>query len=1237
MDQMSGADLPNHALDKTEQPQTIPQKAMLPEATPLEAMTFPLHGARLIEASAGTGKTFTIAGLYLRLLLGHGSVETKHRVPLTVDQILVVTFTEAATAELRDRIRARIHDARIAFARGQSSDPVIQPLLSEFDDHKQAADILLQAERQMDEAAVYTIHGFCQRMLTQNAFESGSRFNNEFVTDESHLKAQVVADYWRRNFYPLPFTLAGEIRQLWGSPSELLSDISNYLTGAPLSLSVPAMKGSLADLHTENLKKIDELKALWRDSQDDFLALIADSDINKRSYTKKSLPTWLEAVNAWAATETTGYDYPDKLEKFAQNVLLDKTPKGNAPQHVVFAAIETFLANPISLKAPLLAHAIEHCRVMLANAKNQKQWLSFDDLLTQLSASIDTDESELLAERIRTLYPVAMIDEFQDTDPLQYSIFNRIYLNNPECGLFMIGDPKQAIYGFRGADIFTYIKARNQVSAHYTLGTNWRSSADMVQAVNQVFALPDSPFIYDSDIPFLPVNYSPNAEKRIWTMGGQKQPALTYWLQNAEEKPLPKGEYLTRMAEATASQIQTILTQAQLGQACLVNGEKEKAVQAGDIAVLVRTGSEGRMIKQALADQGIASVYLSNRDSVFTSSVAQDIQRLLQAVLTPENDRALRASLASELFALDAASLDALNNDEIVWENAVNEFKEYRKLWVQRGVLPMLRAVISKRHIAERLLEEGASSQGENGERVLTDVMHIGELLQQASNELDSDHGLLRWLAQSISDAENGLGGSDDQIQRLESERNLVQIVTIHKSKGLEYDLVFLPFVFSYREASEAKYYDAANDRTVLDITGNDASMQQADKERLAEDLRLIYVALTRAVYACFIGASPLRNGRSTKEPTGVHRSAIGYLVQNGQEGGINDLYQGLKQQQDKLDCVALGEPPKQLEEMYVAPQEEVCDLTAKELQNPIDRNWRITSYSGLVKQGSHQTEHDATIEITGFDIDSSEEHDEADLVEPVRSIFTFPRGARPGTFLHSLFEEIEFTQPATTKENTQIILGLMESEQLDEEWLPILQQLIDTVLATPLDGKSLLLNQKAPSQRLVEMEFLLPIEVLSAPALNRVIQRHDPLSAKAGDLGFQTVQGMLKGFIDLVFEHQGKYYVLDWKSNHLGDDVMHYHGEALKSAMADHRYDLQYQIYALALHRFLRSRLANYQYDQHFGGVYYLFLRGMDGQSDHGIFSAKPTLEFLHEMDRLIDGQTLETRSTQAGQMELL
>lgn len=1199
--------------------------------TSLNTITFPLHGARLIEASAGTGKTFTIAGLYLRLLLGHGCEQTRHQQPLTVDQILVVTFTEAATAELRDRIRARIHDARLAFSRGFSRDPVIAPLLEQVEDHHRAAEMLLQAERQMDEAAVYTIHGFCQRMLTQNAFESGSRFNNEFITDESRLKAQVVADYWRRNFYPLPIHLAGEIRRIWGSPAELLDKISPYLTGPAPRMSVPAMRGNLVDLHAENIHKIDRLKALWREGQKDYLGLISGSDINKRSYSKKTVPAWLEAVGRWAAAETIGYDYPDQLEKFSQSVLEEKTPKGEAPYHPVFAAIEQFLANPISLQAPIMAHAIEQCRDMLSNAKQRKQWLSFDDLLTQLSAAIDNDETEQLTQRIRTLYPVAMIDEFQDTDPLQYSIFSRIYLCSPQCGLFMIGDPKQAIYGFRGADIFTYIKARNQVMSHFTLGTNWRSSKDMVSAVNQIFDTPDCPFIYDDDIPFLPVEASPDADKRRWLLNGEPQPALTFWLQETDNSPVTKGEYQQVMAKACAQEIHDILALAQHAQAVFDDGKSQQNIQAGDIAVLVRTGIEGHMIRQALAKKGIASVYLSNRDNVFTSPVAQDIQRLLQAVLTAENERALRACIASELFALDAASLDRLNNDEIEWDNVINEFKEYRRLWSQRGVLPMLRSVMSKRHIAERLLEQ------DNGERILTDLMHIGELLQQASLDLDSDHGLLRWLAQSITDAQSGFGGSEEQIQRLESERNLVQVITIHKSKGLEYDLVFLPFVMSYRQASEAKYYDSFQEQTILDISAQDTSLQQADKERLAEDLRLIYVALTRAVYGCFVGVAPIRDGRSNKEPTGVHHSAMGYLLQNGQQGGVSDLIAALERQANKLPCVKLTSLPEVRDEKLVSVRPEQVKLTASELKTEIDRNWWITSYSGLVKYGSTSDLDGVLTDILTLDLDSADDQQQEDLLEPEKTIFTFPRGARAGTFLHTLFEKVEFTEPATSPANTEIIGHLMDSEQLDISWLPILQNLVDTVLATPLDGKRLKLNQKRTSQRLVEMEFLLPIEILTAPALNRVIQRHDALSAKAGDLGFQSVQGMLKGFIDLVFEHQGQYYLLDWKSNFLGDSVSDYHGEALKIAMVEHRYDLQYQIYALALHRFLRSRLPHYDYHKHFGGIYYLFLRGMDGESEHGVFYARPTLDFLQDLDALIEGRPIEPKQTSSGQMELL
>ncbi|ENM3734099.1 exodeoxyribonuclease V subunit beta [Vibrio cholerae] len=1198
-------------------------------AVTLDTLRFPLHGARLIEASAGTGKTYTIAGLYLRLVLGHGCAETRHSHPLSVDQILVVTFTEAATAELRDRIRRRLHDARLAFARGASDDPLLRSLLAEFTDHSLAVSLLLNAERQMDEAAIFTIHGFCQRMLTQNAFESGSRFENEFVTDESRLKAQVVADYWRRQFYPLPIALASEVRRLWPAPAALLAEIAGYLSGPPVKLTTPLMEGDLAALQQAQIARICEIKQHWLAEREEIEPAVTGSDLHKNS--QNALLRRLPILDAWAQSETHDLHVPSELEEFTQSGLLAKSKKGNPPQLALFERIEAFLAEPVSLKTPLLVHAIHHCRHWLAKAKSTHHWLSFDDLLTQLSAALDNDEQGLLGERIRSLYPVAMIDEFQDTDPLQYSIFSRLYLDHPQCGLLMIGDPKQAIYAFRGADIFTYIKARNQVSAHYTLGTNWRSSAAMVAAVNQVFSSATHPFIYSDDIPFQPVAASPGADKRHWSLEGQVQPALTYWWPEDLDKPQSKTDYYAQMAEACAAQIQHILTASASGAATFHRGE---AIEAGDLAVLVRTGNEARMVRDALSQQGIASVYLSNRDSVFASYVAQDIERLLLAVWQPEDERLLRAAVGSNLFALTASELDALNNDENEWEQLIAEFRQYRRLWSERGVLPMLRAVLTQRHIAERWLAES------EGERWLTDYLHISELLQQATREIDSDQGLLRFLTQAMADAAQGLGGSDEQVQRLESERRLVQIVTIHKSKGLEYPLVFLPFVMSYRESSEGKYYDTESATTWVDLTGNEDALAKADQERLAEDLRLLYVALTRAVYGCFIGIAPLRNGNSSQEPTSAHRSAMGFLLQDGQEGGIADLQQALLKQCENLPDVVQCPPPKRFEQAYQPPKLDERELTARELSQAIDRRWRVTSYSGLVMQSSHARNDPLQelplLEVGGFDLDSAQERDGAALESVERSIFNFPRGARPGTFLHSLFEEVDFQQSAHSEPNTKIILDLMESEQIESEWLPVLQHLVDTVLSTPLDGKALRLQQIMAAQRLTELEFLLPIEVLDAPTLNRITQRHDPLSAHAGDLGFHAVQGMLKGFIDLVFQYQGRYYVLDWKSNHLGDDPAAYHPQRLGSAMADHRYDLQYQIYALALHRFLRSRLAHYDYEQHFGGVFYLFLRGMDGRSDQGVFHTKPSLALLDELDGLIAGRELAQRASKAGQMEL-
>lgn len=1183
-------------------------------ANPLNPLRFPLYGERLIEASAGTGKTYTIAGLYLRLLLGHGPVIEQageeggdagqpcaHERPLSVTEILVVTFTEAATAELRGRIRARIHEARLAFMRGQSGDALLAQLLAEVEDHDLAARRLLAAERQMDEAAVFTIHGFCQRMLRQNAFESGALFETEFLTDDSRLRLQAVSDYWRAEFYPVEQPLARAVRRLWPSPAALLREMGNWLDNDELEMRPPAGDETLAERHSVAMARIGAVKAEWL-AQTDEIRRQTEGQVSR--YTGKNYEGWLAKIGDWAQDEGSGYVLPKELERFGQQALEENLKKGGAvPTLPLFGEIDALLASRPGIRDLILQRAARVVRSRMQESKRQAHQLSFDDLLRDLDGALGSGLGERLCERIRATYRVAMIDEFQDTDPQQYRIFHRLYGGHRDTALLMIGDPKQAIYGFRGADIFTYIQARRNVSAHYTLGRNYRSSRALVAAVNGLFERAKDPFIYEADIPFLPVEAQ--GKSRALLIEGQAAPVLHCW-QLTGQPTFNKGEYQSRMARATAAEIHRLLSLAREGKAMLGS----EPVRAGDIAVLVRTGAEGKLVQQELARLAIASVYLSNRESVLAQVEAREILLILHACQNPSDERSLRAALATGLFDLDARALDALASDERAWESAVQEFMEYRKIWHRHGVLAMLRALLHGRNLAASLL---ASPYGE---RRLTNFLHLGELLQQASGELDGEYALLRWLGEAVSQP-NGQDG--EQILRLESERKLVQIVTIHKSKGLEYPLVFLPFICSHRAADTPLFHEAgeAGNRTVLDLTGAEESLAEADKERLAEDLRLLYVALTRGVYATWLGLAPVRSGAGKSEKTDLHRTAIGYLLQKGEEGDAATLATALTELAQALPGVAVGEPSLTRPAPLPAEEEQPGEPKVREFKGQLERDWWISSYSGLAAQGNGHGK--GVLANPGFDDEVATEAAATvqDEEAPAPSIFTFPKGARPGTLLHSLFETIDF-EHAGGESLAQHIAALLAQEGFDESWAPVLQQQVEAVLDTPLEtglGDPVRLRDLAPERKQVELEFFLPMGRVTAPALTALCQRHDPLSRGGKPLGFATVQGMLKGFIDLVFEWQGRWYLLDYKSNHLGMSPADYGRPALESAMVEHRYDLQYQLYSLALHRLLALRLPGYDFDRHFGGVFYLFLRGMP---QGGIFHARPSRELVLGLDRL-------------------
>lgn len=1178
---------------------------MTDTAESLDPLRLPLIGERLIEASAGTGKTFTIAALYLRLLLGLGG-EAAYPRAISVEELLVVTFTEAATEELRGRIRSNIHELRIACLRGESDNPLYSALLAEIADKDDAAKTLLLAERQMDEAAVFTIHGFCQRMLSLNAFESGMLFEQQLIEDESRLRYQACADFWRRHCYPLTRDIAAVIHDVWKGPRDLLKSLDRWLQGeAPQLKSPPAPNETLAERHQQIIARIDSLKQQWREQVGEIEGVLENSGLDRRKFNRGNQGKWMEKVNAWAQEETLSYQLPDALEKFAQSFLLERTKAGGEPPvHPLFSAVESLLASSLTLTDLVLARAMVEIRDAVAREKRRRGELGFDDMLSRLDEALRGDSGETLASAIRQRFPVAMIDEFQDTDPQQYRIFRRIWRRQPETALLLIGDPKQAIYAFRGADIFTYMKARGDVAAHYTLDTNWRSSPGMVGSVNRLFSLSDNPFMFH-EIPFLPVKAAAKNKGLRFTVDAADVPAMNVWLMPGDT--VGSGDYQTFMAQLCATQIRDWLSAGQQGRALLWRGETSRPVQASDITVLVRNRLEAAQVREALQTLGIPSVYLSNRDSVFETLEAQELLWLLQAVLAPERENTLRSALATSMFGLTALDIENLNQDEQAWDALVEEFSEYRQIWRQRGVMPMLRALMTARHIAENLL----ATRG--GERRLTDILHISELLQEAASQLESEHALVRWLAQHIAEPDSNAAS---QQMRLESDKHLVQIVTIHKSKGLEYPLVWLPFIARFRKQDQAFYHDRETFAAVLDLGQDEASLELAEAERLAEDLRLLYVALTRAVWHCSLGVAPLSSRKSGNSD--FHLSALGRLLQAGEAMDAAGLAARLAD-----FChgdIALQTPGELDLTPWQAPAATIPRLSARELQRRIADDWRVTSYSGLQQHGFSGGQD----LLPRLDVDAAGVGEVVE--EPQLTPHQFPRGAAPGTFLHSLFEELDFTQPVPEG-------WMAEKLQLsgfDAQWAPVLTDWLGGVLKTRLPGPDIALNQLAARDKQVEMAFYLPIaQLLTAERLDALIRQYDPLSADTPPLDFRQVRGMLKGFIDLVFRHEGRYYLLDYKSNWLGEDREAYTRPAMEQAMRAHRYDLQYQLYSLALHRYLRHRLADYDYDRHFGGVIYLFLRGMDGQEGgQGIFTTRPVRPLIDGLDQLFAGETQEEAS---------
>ncbi len=1235
----------------------------------LDLLALPLEGTTLVEASAGTGKTHTIATLFVRLLL-----EKRH----DVSEILVVTYTRAATAELRLRIRRRVVEALAAFTPPlTAADPALRGLAEralESGTLDTGRARLAEALRRFDEAAISTIHGYCQRVLGTFSFESGSAFGQQLLEDDRLLVREVVQDFWATRLSASSLAFAAHLRVRRVTIDNLAQLVERALSNPDIALLPPlpdpgrAPARGMGELEQAVLQAATRVEQLWRDHTPALITCLLDGRLYATTYKNEVVRRQWHTVLV-SLTQRTAAELPDWLRHLTPDGLRSKTKKGKAPPtHPFFDACSALQSASDALRELLDAelvsfrHALlEYARTELAKRKAETAEVGFEDLLLQLRAALRSERSGSLTARLRATHPAALIDEFQDTDPVQTEIFQRIYENGPAT-LLLVGDPKQAIYAFRGADIFAYLEAARSAK-RVSLPVNYRSDPKLLAALNAVWSPLERPFLWE-EIAYLPVAAPEGAADRVRGPLAERAPfEILFVPRNAIDpentKPISKAKLEYRLPELVALEIVRVLESG----SSLAHGERAEPIAPRHIAVLCRTNRQAQQVQAELRKARVPSV-LDGDASVFDSDMASELARVMTAMAEPTNPGGVRAALATSILGVGGHELQGLEQDERRWDDYLALFHELCELWQTRGFIRAAHALLDRCDVAKRLLVR------DDGERRYTDLMHLIELLHgEALRNRTGPLALLEWHRRMMQGERerSGLAAADVQI-RLESDAHAVTLTTIHKSKGLEYPLVYCPFswdggLLRGLDKEHPRFHDDDHDRRLTLELGSDGAgpadrhLERARAEALSEELRLLYVALTRAKHRVTVVWGSFATADT---------SALGYVLHQA-SGALTDgdlpalTSKSIKEASDaelraKLGTLAEAsggaievravelQPPRPWARAGAA----VVPLASRVLlRSPVETQ-RSSSFSRLAAQPQLSAPASEGIDRDEAAPLETSEHAPADRARV--PLADFEAGASFGHLVHAIYEHSDFRAAEANDLLPTVQAQLLEYGMTATPAEPLAAALFDT-LRTPLATRGLALPSLSvigPDAKVAELEFVFPLPEASAPAASKQQDlfahtgvKHDfnakrlaALFASKGEsaterayadrlrtLDFGGVSGFVRGFMDLVVEHAGRYYLVDYKSNHLGEHVDDYAFERLSHVMISHHYVLQATIYSVALHRYLQRRLPGYAYERNFGGVYYLFIRGMNPAHPlgAGVFAERPSPRLIAAFDGLL------------------
>jgi exodeoxyribonuclease V beta subunit len=1112
-------------------------------------------GVTVLEASAGTGKTFAIAALAARYV-AEGT-------PL--DQLLLVTFTRMATGELRDRVRERLVSAErgldraIAGAPPECRDEVVE-LLAEgaTEDVACRRDRLTRAVSDFDAATIATTHGFCQEVLGGLGVAGDVEPDTTFVEDIGDLVEEVVDDLYVRRF------------------------------------------------HRHGMPQFDRDEAAR-------IARIA-------------------VANPAAPIEPQG-----------------------APQDSI-AAMRVRLAEAVRNEVEL--------------RKRRTAVMTYDDLLTRLHDTLTGPEGDAAAERLRARYRVVLVDEFQDTDPVQWDILRRAFGTGST--LVLIGDPKQAIYAFRGADVYAYLEAAKAADSRATLSVNWRSDQGLIDAYDALFGgakLGDEGIVYRevraSDANRTPrLIGAPVAAPVRMRVVHRDEPLVT----TTRAGYASNGSAREHIAKDLAGDLVGLLSSAAEVEVRADDGTplRRDPIRPGHIAVLVRTHRNAALVRDALDEAGIPAV-INGAGSVFGTAPARDWLRLLEAIERPTSPQRAHSAALTSFFGWSAEEVASAGDDE--WEAAHRRLHHWARVLRVRGVASLTEAITLTEGLPARVLV------GSDGERRLTDLRHVGQLLHaEAAGGGMGATALTAWLRLRIDEAEDETG-DEERSRRLESDEEAVQVLTIHRSKGLEFPVVYYPYLWEPgyipSGAQPVFFHDprASNARSIdvgMDGPAYPRHQEQHEIEQRGEDLRLAYVALTRAKHQAVLwwaGSYNCRDGALARLL--FARDADGNVPANGsgtpQDAAAVARFETLAA--EAPGSISVERSTLATGSRWVGHPAPAAELTVAPFDRRLDWGWRRTSYSDITA-GTYEARVASEPEEVVLDdepADASQhpasrptDADAAALMATPSLLAEMPVGVHVGTFVHRVFETTDFAVADLDAElsarvaEAQARRGVDVGEQ--EATVAGLRAVIETPLGPLLDG--IRLRDMERAERLDELDFEIPLvggdeptAQLTLAAIAAVLEDHlppgDPLAGYAARLRDPalrpSVRGYLTGSIDLVIRVRDaagiqRFAVADYKTNWLAGSgeqlsAWHHRPSALAAEMLRGHYGLQALLYTVVLHRYLRWRLPGYDPDVNLAGVLYLFVRGMTGAATPtidgapcGVFGWQPRKDLIEALSDVLD-----------------